>query len=77
MYTLTIIRLNLTTKQFENTEAHNIMYDGGVERELVYHNANAEQIEKFNGMEIGETKVICIENALENKIWFYYISKFK
>ena len=75
MYTLTLIRLSLDNKVFENTEAHNFMLIGSVQRELDYHNASSEQIEEFLKLEKGSNTVICIENEKENKLWFYYIHR--
>lgn len=75
MYTLTVVRLHLITKCFENTEANNFMLQGDVEKELAHHKANFEQVEKFLAMKKGETKVIQIEDTNDNKLWFYYIAK--
>lgn len=75
MYTLTLIRLALDTKQFQNTEVNNFMVLGDIEKQLSYHKADFSQVEKVLSMTKGQTITIQIENVVENNLWFYYIAK--
>lgn len=58
MYTLTIIRLNLISKTFENTEVHSFMLVVDVEKQLSYRNATFEQVETFLTIKKGETTLL-------------------
>lgn len=73
MYSLTIIRLHLITKCFENTEFHRLTLIGEVEQQLAYHNAEFSQVEEVLDMQKGNSKTIQVEDITNSKLWFYYI----
>lgn len=76
MFTLTVIRLNSVTKVFENTESHRITLIGDVEKQLAYHKADFEQVERALSMKVSDTITIEVEDITNNKLWFYYITRF-
>lgn len=75
MYSITIIRLNLTTKQFENTELHSVKSKPSINEILVKYGANDYQMGVFNHMINGDSNTIEIDSEATNKIWFIYITK--
>lgn len=73
MYTLTLVRINLVSKVFENTEFHGILLLGDIEKELAAHNTSFEDVEKVLNLKKGERTTIQVESI--DKCWFYYIIK--
>lgn len=73
MYSLTVIRINSQTNQFQNTEIHSLFLFGDVERELRKKNPTKEDIEKFESMVKGDSKTFEFQN--EDKMWFYYLTR--
>lgn len=73
MYTLTLIRLNVLTHVFENTEFNSIILLGDLEEELAKHHTNFKQVEKVLNMKKGDR--IIIETCSSDKLWFYYINR--
>lgn len=76
VFTLTVIRLSLDTKQFQNTERNQIVLSGELEKELANHKADFEQVERALSLEVSNTITIEVEDTLNNKLWFYYITRF-
>lgn len=72
LYSLVIIRLNKTTRIFENTELHATgLSKEKIIGELRRNGANPEDIADFSSFTGGRmTKTV----ESDNKIWFYYIS---
>lgn len=73
MYTLTLIRLNVKTHVFENTEFNSVILLGDLEKELAKHHTDFEQVEKVLALKKGDR--ITIETCSTDKLWFYYINR--
>jgi len=72
-FAATIIRLNLLTKKFENTEVNNFMSKDQIEKELERLRVTDEQFQKYIEME--KYKSIVIEVETTEKIWFVYLHR--
>lgn len=79
-YSLTIIRLNKKTLQFENTECNSPCNKDtliSLMSSYCHDGDNNEIIEEINNIKLGHSKTIHLENSASNKAWFVYINTFK
>ena len=72
-YATTIIRLNILSKKFENTEANNFMSKEQIEKELERLRVSDEQFHKYIEMEKYKSLTLQVETT--EQIWFIYIHR--
>lgn len=74
MYTLTIIRLNVLTNRFENTETHGVVTLKTIENELIRICADFGYFDRVVSMGKGDS--ITLQVCDLKSAWFVYVCKF-